>query len=61
MSELVEPCAIVRMSRNGWPTRSISQFFGISQFEVFHLVKAADAAERGLDRKFVVDSKIKGT
>lgn len=50
----IEPCAYVRMRRAGWPAARIADLFGVNIFVVAKAIQDADRAERGIDRKHIV-------
>lgn len=55
--EMIEPCAVARMARNGWLAIKIAETLHMTMPDVGLALKAADAAEKGVPREFIVKGK----
>ncbi|MCP2163136.1 hypothetical protein [Williamsia serinedens] len=57
--EMVEPCAVARMARNGWLAVKIAETLHMTMPEVGKALQDADAAEKGIPKQRIVTGKLK--
>jgi hypothetical protein len=55
----VEPCAVARMARNGWTAKRIGDLLGMHPLAVGQRLRDADREEQGVDRKLIVNTRLR--